>query len=514
MITGERPFQADDTLTLLGMHRGAPVPLIKSRLPPDTELPEGLQDVIDRGDGQVARRALPVGDRVRRGDRRADRPPRRPTGPRGFPVVGQQSSRPSAPRRCSRATRAARWRRWSRPRGRRARRDSSERTVADPPEVEPGIARSAPPDACPSRPARSAQPAGAASRSSSRSSSSSRLGILLALVVLGGGAYAAYYVQGRAKGQTAGREGAASSRRASRRCPIAVAARASWQRQRCGAGRGGQRLRPLRRTGPDRAAAPRPALPRPRWAAAARPRRAAARRARARRPRPRPRRCRRRTRPTNPDPAGANRAEDEDDNAPKTPSKAQTRPSRQRATPALATTINGAVKLIQDGKRDLALASLLALEQKAPKSAYTAFLLGNLYFDQRWWSVAMEYYRAAIIATAATRPTPSSSRNVIGMLVSKKTDGQAGPSSRSPSAGPAILHLQAVTRPIRTYIRKYAAALARQIRKIAPENRPGAWNICECPERQLAIRPTAATGHRWHRWAIDRIRPRPLIRGR
>ena len=48
MITGERPFQADDTLALLGMHRAAPIPGLAERLPPDVQLPHGLQDIIDR----------------------------------------------------------------------------------------------------------------------------------------------------------------------------------------------------------------------------------------------------------------------------------------------------------------------------------------------------------------------------------------------------------------------------------------------------------------------------------
>src|ERR1700755_672780 len=48
MITGDRPFQADDTLALLGMHRAAPIPQLAERIEPGTVLPDGLQDVVDR----------------------------------------------------------------------------------------------------------------------------------------------------------------------------------------------------------------------------------------------------------------------------------------------------------------------------------------------------------------------------------------------------------------------------------------------------------------------------------
>ncbi|HET9620876.1 MAG TPA: serine/threonine-protein kinase, partial [Kofleriaceae bacterium] len=48
MITGDRPFQADDTLALLGMHRAAPIPQLAERVDPDVVLPDGLQDIVDR----------------------------------------------------------------------------------------------------------------------------------------------------------------------------------------------------------------------------------------------------------------------------------------------------------------------------------------------------------------------------------------------------------------------------------------------------------------------------------
>ncbi|MGN6108227.1 MAG: serine/threonine-protein kinase, partial [Kofleriaceae bacterium] len=46
MIAGERPFQAEDTLALLGMHRAAPIPRLSDRT--DVELPRGLQEVVEK----------------------------------------------------------------------------------------------------------------------------------------------------------------------------------------------------------------------------------------------------------------------------------------------------------------------------------------------------------------------------------------------------------------------------------------------------------------------------------
>src|SRR6185436_10440241 len=48
MVSGERPFQAEDTLALLGMHRAAPIPKLSDRVPPDVVLPPGLQEIVEK----------------------------------------------------------------------------------------------------------------------------------------------------------------------------------------------------------------------------------------------------------------------------------------------------------------------------------------------------------------------------------------------------------------------------------------------------------------------------------
>ena len=125
------------------------------------------------------------------------------------------------------------------------------------------------------------------------------------------------------------------------------------------------------------------------------------------------------------DPAPASTKPSIDDEAANAPKTAEEAIRHAPATPALATTLPGAVQLISDGKRDLALASLSSLAKKNPNSAYIPFLQGNLYYDQRWWSVALDHYGIAIKKNAQYRSNPTLSRNVIRMLASDKTARKA-----------------------------------------------------------------------------------------
>jgi TolA-binding protein len=131
-------------------------------------------------------------------------------------------------------------------------------------------------------------------------------------------------------------------------------------------------------------------------------------------------------------------------NAPKTREEIErhVREKRPPAAPALATTIEAAVRLIQDGKHDLAMASLQELWKKIPASAYIPFLLGNLYYDQRWWTVAMDHYALAIKKNAQYRSNPALNRNVISMLGSDKTARKAEGFLKSIVGKPALLYLR------------------------------------------------------------------------
>jgi serine/threonine protein kinase len=166
---------------------------------------------------------------------------------------------------------------------------------------------------------------------------------------------------------------------------------------------------------------------------------------------------------TNPDPnADKQTAEDEAEDAPETTEDAE---KRAPAAPVLATTVAAAVQQIKDGKRDLALSSLNALWKKSPKSSYIPFLLGNLYFDKLWWAVAMDHYKAAISKNGGYRSNAVLNRNVIKMLGSPRTVKKATGFIRTTIGKPAIPYLkQAAKSEPNDRVRKTAASLAKTVR--------------------------------------------------
>ena len=126
-----------------------------------------------------------------------------------------------------------------------------------------------------------------------------------------------------------------------------------------------------------------------------------------------------------PDPAGAGSGSAANDEAADAPPTSKNVEARLPPPPQLASTIAEAVKLIKEGKRETALASLHALERKNTKSAYIPFLMGNLYYDKLWWGVALDYYTAAIRKNGAYRRNSVLNKNAISMLASVKTVGRA-----------------------------------------------------------------------------------------
>ncbi len=138
---------------------------------------------------------------------------------------------------------------------------------------------------------------------------------------------------------------------------------------------------------------------------------------------------------------------------------------RAPAPPTQADNIHDALQMIQDGKRDLALASLRALWKKQPSSAYIPFLLGNLYFDERWWAVSMEHYRQAIAKDPQYKNNPTLNRNIIRMLASTKTQGGATLFLRHTIGHPALPYLKAAAaHEDNTTVRHQAAAIAKLIK--------------------------------------------------
>ena len=133
--------------------------------------------------------------------------------------------------------------------------------------------------------------------------------------------------------------------------------------------------------------------------------------------------------------------------------------------PAMAKTVSGAVSLIKLGKKELALQSLRRIWPKQKKSAYIPFLLGNLYTDKLWWSVAMDHYKIAIRKNAAYKKNSVLIRNVIRMLGSKKTGAKAAWFLRKSIGKPAKPYVKSCAKKNKSATaRKRCATLSRQIR--------------------------------------------------
>ena len=166
------------------------------------------------------------------------------------------------------------------------------------------------------------------------------------------------------------------------------------------------------------------------------------------------------------DPAkgSADTAEEEGSDAPASNAEAEQKAPTPTATaPQLATNVHDAVVLIKDGKRQEAITSLRILQKKNPKSAYIPFLLGSLYFDQTWWSVSMDNYAQAIHINVAYKNNPVINRNLIKMLSSSKTRVRASSFIRGMGRS-AIPYLRyAAAHDPNATVKRTAGVLVKQI---------------------------------------------------
>jgi hypothetical protein len=148
--------------------------------------------------------------------------------------------------------------------------------------------------------------------------------------------------------------------------------------------------------------------------------------------------------------------------APPPPVVVPTPPSPPAARP-LPKTVAQALARAKAGHRDEAIAGLRAQWKKNPRSANIPYVLGNLYTEKRWWSVAMEHYQAAIKRGAAYRRNGTLIRNVISMLGSPRTRGQASWFLRKIVGAPAKAHLKSAAKRHKSVaVRKQSAAVLRR----------------------------------------------------
>jgi hypothetical protein len=114
--------------------------------------------------------------------------------------------------------------------------------------------------------------------------------------------------------------------------------------------------------------------------------------------------------------------DDEASDAPANPDEVE---KKAPPAPVQATTIHEAVLLIKEGKSELAITSLRAIWKTNGNSAYIPFLLGNLYYDKGWWSIAMDHYTIATSKNGGYKGNPVLNRNIIKTLGSSKTRAKA-----------------------------------------------------------------------------------------
>ena len=178
--------------------------------------------------------------------------------------------------------------------------------------------------------------------------------------------------------------------------------------------------------------------------------------------------------------------EDEDENAPKTEAgdrEARARRRRHRRSRRRSTVRS---RMIKAGKKELALASLRQLWKKQPNSGYIPFLLGNLYFDKKWWSVSMDHYRAAIKKNAGYRQQrgPEPERHPDAGVDQDPPSGYELPPRRHRPAEQALPELG---RRARDRTRPFASRRRRSLRIFASRTRPRSGRGRRATARAFAL---------------------------
>ncbi len=152
-----------------------------------------------------------------------------------------------------------------------------------------------------------------------------------------------------------------------------------------------------------------------------------------------------------------------------TPPPAKPEP-REKAKPR-ATARSGPVEDIDDvrallnaGKKKEAIDGLLYLRKIRPNSAFVHFLLGNLYFEKRWWGNAMDLYRDAIKLKKSYRYRPAINRNLIEALQGGKSSRKARSIILKDIGKPALPFLRKAARNHpKAVVRKRAKALIKKL---------------------------------------------------
>jgi hypothetical protein len=137
------------------------------------------------------------------------------------------------------------------------------------------------------------------------------------------------------------------------------------------------------------------------------------------------------------------------------------------AAPVEARTLRDVNALIAAGKKREAIAALSRMRAERPRDARVPYLLGNLYFERRYWTDGLERYRDAIRLNRAYRGRATLIRNAIRALSSDRTARNARAFLQRDVGAAAVPHLRVAAKadPSRLVRERSAALLADLSRK-------------------------------------------------
>jgi eukaryotic-like serine/threonine-protein kinase len=116
--------------------------------------------------------------------------------------------------------------------------------------------------------------------------------------------------------------------------------------------------------------------------------------------------------------------------------------------------------------REAALKTIARLRKQEPSNAELAYLEGNAFSGQMWWSEALSSYRDAIRLDSRYREDPRLINNMIGALMSSSFHHKGGRFLRDEIGAPAVPLLDDASREAEsTTTRKRAAALLLSMRR-------------------------------------------------
>jgi serine/threonine-protein kinase len=133
--------------------------------------------------------------------------------------------------------------------------------------------------------------------------------------------------------------------------------------------------------------------------------------------------------------------------------------------PKPITTLDQALAAAKAGRREAAITALHGFWKKDPKSPWYPYYLGNLYYEKGWWGTGIDHYRAAIAKRASLKRSERIIANCIRALAFTKSRSKAVGLLKTigKAAVPALK--RAAKNDRNANVRKYAAYLARTIRR-------------------------------------------------